>query len=463
MGVVAAYTVPHPPLIVPAVGRGQEAEISDTISSFDEVARRVADHSPDTVVITSPHAPAFRDGFFVSKTPTEKGSMAAFRQPQESLSVEIDEPFANLLSDEMEKHNLLCAPARSGMDEIDHGSYVPLFFLNKTIDFSKVRFVRIGLSGLPPEDHRLLGELISQTADELNRKCVIIASGDWSHKLTPDGPYGFVPEGPIFDEQLAEVLSSGNLNRLFHMDEKVCENAAECGLRSFQIMAGALKNKSFTSELLSYEGPFGVGYGISAFEVDETPASSKEEAEIEEATHGFDPLVELARQTIDEFVASGNVISIPKDFPEEYRHRKAGVFVSLHEKGMLRGCIGTIEPRHHSIAEEVITNAISAATSDPRFPPVEPEELDYLEYSVDVLGDAEPVDSLIELDPRRYGVIVTHGRKRGLLLPDLEGVDTAMDQVAIAKQKAGIAPGENAKLERFEVIRHTAGGAPRKA
>jgi len=106
---------------------------------------------------------------------------------------------------------------------------------------------------------------------------------------------------------------------------------------------------------------------------------------------------------------------------------------------------------------------VSAATSDPRFPAVAATELDCLEYSVDVLGESEPVDDLVELDPKRYGVIVTHGWRRGLLLPDLEGVDTAMDQIAIAKNKAGIAPDENAKLERFEVVRHTAGGAPRKS
>lgn len=461
MSIVAAYAVPHPPLIVPAVGRGQEAEVADTTTAFEEVARRVAEHRPDTIVITSPHAPAFRDGFFVSQTTTEEGSMANFGQPQEALDVQVDVPFARELAEAMEKHNLLCAPPRAELSEIDHGTYVPLYFLNRTLDLSRVRIVRIGLSGLPAEDHRLLGELVAKTADGLHRKCVIIASGDWSHKLKPDGPYGFAPEGPRFDETVAAIFKSGDLAQLFSLDEAMCEDAAECGLRSFQIMAGALEGDAFTAELLSYEGPFGVGYGIAAFEVEQRPDSSQEEARQEEGMHGHDPLVALARATIDEYVTTGKTPRIPKDFPEEYKHRKAGVFVSLHEGGELRGCIGTIEPRHHSIAEEVIANAVSAATADPRFPAVSPDELDYLEYSVDVLSEPERVDSLIELDPKHYGVIVSHGWKRGLLLPDLEGVDTVMDQIAIAKQKAGIGPSENAKLERFEVIRHTAGGAPR--
>ena len=137
--------------------------------------------------------------------------------------------------------------------------------------------------------------------------------------------------------------------------------------------------------------------------------------------------------------------------------------MSLHKHGQLRGCIVTIAPVRKSLAEEVIRNGVAAATEDPRFAPVRPEELPFLEYSVDVLGEPEPVDNLEELDPTRYGVIVTRGHRRGLLLPDLEGVDTVFDQIAIAKQKAGIRPDEQVHLERFEVVRHTAGGEPRRS
>lgn len=132
----------------------------------------------------------------------------------------------------------------------------------------------------------------------------------------------------------------------------------------------------------------------------------------------------------------------------------AGVFVSLKKHGQLRGCIGTIVPTRSSAAEEIVQNAISAATNDPRFPKVDASELDELEYSVDILGRPEPVESLDQLDPSRYGVIVSRGSKRGLLLPDLEGVDTVEEQVEIARHKADIGPGEQVKLERFEVMRY---------
>jgi len=130
------------------------------------------------------------------------------------------------------------------------------------------------------------------------------------------------------------------------------------------------------------------------------------------------------------------------------------VFVSIHKHGELRGCIGTFEPAEKNIAEEVITNAINSATRDPRFSPVTPAELADLEYSVDVLTEPEPVTSEAELDPKRYGVIVESGGRRGLLLPDLEGVDTVAQQIEICRSKAGITPHEPVKLYRFEVSRY---------
>jgi len=166
------------------------------------------------------------------------------------------------------------------------------------------------------------------------------------------------------------------------------------------------------------------------------------------------PLVELAKETIRSYVCTGSTPDLPKNLSPELRGR-AGVFVSIHKKdGSLRGCIGTFEPATPNIATEIIQNAVSAATSDPRFPPITPEELDDLDISVDVLSPPERVYSLSDLDPKRYGVIVRSGWRCGLLLPDLEGVDSAEQQVSIAMRKAGILPGEEIELLRFTVKRH---------
>ena len=166
-----------------------------------------------------------------------------------------------------------------------------------------------------------------------------------------------------------------------------------------------------------------------------------------------DPLVALAKEAVEEYVRFGRTTSVPAPVPAELVAR-AGAFVCLKRNGQLRGCIGTIEPTKPSLAVEIISNAINSATEDPRFFPVTADELDDLEYTVDVLSHAELVNGLDKLDPKKYGVIVESGYKRGLLLPDLEGVDTVEDQVGIAMKKAGIYRDEPVTLYRFEVKRH---------
>lgn len=170
----------------------------------------------------------------------------------------------------------------------------------------------------------------------------------------------------------------------------------------------------------------------------------------------MDPYVQLAKNTIDLYICKGKIYQPEaEELTEEMRTARAGAFVSIHKNADLRGCIGTIAPTRETLAAEIISNAISASTRDPRFPSIREDELDQLTISVDVLGEAQPVSSLDELDVKRYGVIVQKGYRRGLLLPDLEGVDTVDCQIAIARQKAGIGQTEmGVRLYRFEVIRH---------
>lgn len=166
------------------------------------------------------------------------------------------------------------------------------------------------------------------------------------------------------------------------------------------------------------------------------------------------PLVKLAKRAVEEYIKNKRVIEPPKELSKEME-LKAGVFVSLKKHGELRGCIGTIQPLTDSVATEAIRNAISSATQDWRFPPVIEEELSELEYSVDVLYPAEEIKALSELNPKKYGVIVSKGKRKGLLLPDLEGVNSVSEQLYITKLKAGIEPDdEDVKIERFEVKRY---------
>ena len=164
--------------------------------------------------------------------------------------------------------------------------------------------------------------------------------------------------------------------------------------------------------------------------------------------------VKIAREAIEKYVKTGEKIVLSSNALKGLRNKKAGVFVSLKKFGNLRGCIGTFMPVQENILREIIENAISAATADPRFSPVTSGELKDLNVSVDVLTPPQEVDNISELNPKKYGVIVSSGYKKGLLLPDLDGVDTAEYQIEIAKQKAGIYPREKVKLFRFEVKRY---------
>ena len=163
--------------------------------------------------------------------------------------------------------------------------------------------------------------------------------------------------------------------------------------------------------------------------------------------------VRLAYRAINNYVKH-NKAEVPSGLPEELTKRRAGVFVSIKKHGNLRGCIGTIEPVRESIAEEIVRNAVSACAHDPRFSPVTPDELDMLDVSVDVLTNPVPVKSESELDVKKYGIIVESGYKRGVLLPDLDGIDDVAQQMEVAKRKAGISDAEDFRILRFEVVRH---------
>lgn len=461
MALQAAFIVPHPPLIIPAVGRGKETGIQATIDAYDEVAQQIAALKPQTIVVTSPHATAYRDYFHISPGSSAQGDMRRFDARDTELSCRYDTELASRISTLAAAEHFPAGTEGERDPSIDHATYIPLYFIDKF--YQDYEVVRIGLSGYGPMEHYHLGQLITQAADQLDRRVVLVASGDLSHKLTYDGPYGFAPEGPAFDERITEAMVQGDFMRILSFDEGFCDKAAECGLRSFQIMAGALDGKSVDARLLSYEGPFGVGYAVASFIVtgdDDTRRfgtryEDEQRMKVQQARAHEDPYVTLARASVEHFVREGTPLPRPEDLPEEMLTQRAGVFVSLHEHGRLRGCIGTIGPVTPCIADEIIRNGVSACSEDPRFDPVRPNELDQLEISVDVLGEPQDIASTDELDPQRYGVIVSNGGRRGLLLPMLDGVDTVAEQVEIAMRKGGIGPHEpGTTFQRFEVVRH---------
>ncbi len=431
MKILGAFMVPHPPLIVDEIGQDDIKEIQKTYDSYIEVAKEIENLKPDTIIISSPHAPLYRDYFYLPSGEYGTGSFGRFGAPE----IKFNEKYDIELIDEIEKlskeKNFPCG--RVNNEELDHGTMVPLYFINKF--FKDYNLVVVGLSGISLEANFEMGKIILEAANKLDRRIVYIASGDLSHKLQNDGPYGFVPEGPLYDKRIIDVMSHARFNELLDFDSDFLDTAAECGHRSFIMMSGFLNNTKVTPKFYSHEDITGVGYGICSY-------------------YPLDPYVFLARETINTYVKERRVIDVPKNLPSEMINNEQAVFVSIHKNGNLRGCIGTLYPTCECVAKEIISNAILASTHDDRFTPITEDELNDLEINVDVLTTPEDIDNESSLDPKKYGVIVTSGFKKGVLLPDLEGVDTIDEQIEIAKRKAGIFDNEKIKLQRFEVIRH---------
>ncbi|GAV24683.1 hypothetical protein ciss_06160 [Carboxydothermus islandicus] len=465
MNNIYGIAAPHPPIIIPEIGRGEEKKCQNTINALKELKEKIKKINPETLIVISPHAPLFSDVVAVNMNEKLTGNFGNFGAPEITFSYQTDLEFARTFITKAKHEGVSVAGIDAGLARVvrvpttlDHGTMVPLYYLDPE---QKYRLVVVSQGLIPFSEIYRLGTIIREVAAELKRQIVIIASGDLSHRLTPDAPAGYDPSGRYFDRLMVDVFTKGDPWELLTIDKSFAEQAGECGLRSFIMLFGAFEGYRVRSGVLSYEGPFGVGYLVAEVEAQGEDKERyfypklivKKQEEIKKRREKESPYVRLAREALETYVRTGKTITPPEPLPEIFK-RKAGVFVSIKKDGELRGCIGTIAPTTENLAEEIIKNSLEAGLRDPRFEPVEEGELDELTYSVDILYPPEEVRDLAELDPRKYGVIVSKGFRRGLLLPDLEGVDTVEKQLAIAKRKAGIAPDEPVKIERFLVERY---------
>ncbi|MDR1292109.1 MAG: AmmeMemoRadiSam system protein A [Clostridiales Family XIII bacterium] len=457
-----AFLLPHPPLIVPGIGNGDE--IPSTRAAMERVASEVADMNPETIVYITPHSCVYGDYIHISPGTKASGDLGQFRARNVKFSAEYDEELASLIGEISSADGLPAGPLGERDASLDHGVLVPMYFIGGA-GAGAAKIVRISLSGFSLADHYRFGSYVSEAVNRLGRRAVLIASGDMSHRLKEDGPYGFAPEGPAHDEYVKSCLETSDMRGLLAIEPSVRKGAGECGLASVVVAAGYLDGREVKSEVYSYEGPYGVGYLVAALTGgDEAPSLlpgilSDREAAITRTREAEDPYVRLARANVERYVTTGRgmtaaYVSGSDEWPDELFTDHAGVFVSIKKDGELRGCIGTTVPTMDSIAAEILSNSVSAAARDPRFEPIDESELDSLTYSVDVLAAPEKIDGPDGLDVKRYGVIVSRGGRRGLLLPDLDGVDTPEQQIDIARRKGGIGKGEPCSLERFEVVRH---------
>jgi len=443
---VFAGIAPHPPIIVPEVGGEAIGDVRGSIDAMAELTRRVINSGAETVIVVSPHAPLERSVFVAYDGPQLYGDFADFRAPAAVVVAELDEELLNRITAAAGEQKLVVERIKGR--ELDHGTMVPLYFLQRHGWHGRV--VALGYSFLTNEDHIRFGKCIRAAVDAGGRPVAFIASGDLSHRLKPGAPAGYNPDAHRFDEEVVDAIRNCLTDRIVNVDPELRRLAGECGYRSMLVALGAVQGIEASCEVISYEGPFGVGYMVA-----QLVASHAGNARHPDSDLVGSELPALARQAIETFAKEDAVIA-PPDSLSELLKARAACFVSIKTiAGDLRGCMGTLEPTKDSLAAEVIANALTAATRDPRFPPVRADELPRLKYSVDVLTSPEPAQ-LADLDPKTYGVIVEeeNGSRRGLLLPDLEGIDTVAQQIEIASRKAGIKPGTPVRFLRFRAERY---------
>ncbi len=428
-GIVAGALVAHPPILVPEVGGNESARVSATADALRRLDDTLAQHPASHILMVSPHSPSGHSQIPVRRGTRARGDLTRFRAPKIRVDARIDQDASA---------RLVGAANDAGFpliwtddSELDHGVVVPLVFLERTR--KDKLFIFLGISGWPLQRFVEFGAWLQ--GHLAARSVVLIASGDLSHRLTPGAPAGFRPEGRVFDELVIDALRSRDWQRIEGLDPDFIENAGECGLRPLATLLGAARAAGLGSTVLSYEGPFGVGYPVVEFTASPAPEP------------GVD-LQSLGRRAIEHYLRHRELIEPPQPIPRELQSPSA-VFVTLGKRGELRGCVGSLYPTEASAAHEFIRYVVASAVRDPRFEPVRLEEVAELSVKLQLLDPPEPVSELTDLDPAHYGLIVRSGDRQGLLLPGIEQIETAEEQLTAACAKAGISPFTPVEMLRF--------------
>jgi AmmeMemoRadiSam system protein A len=417
----------HAPIVIPAIAGPRAKQCSQTTAAMREAARRVVDSAPDVLVVISPHAPRNGAHWGIDGSAVIEGSFANFGVPDVGLRLPGAPDAARGLA-QTARGNLLpvyTLPAAP----LDHGALVPLYFMVEAGWRGATLLVALPMPGAQSEER--FGQAVRDAAAACGQRWAVLASGDMSHRLQRGAPAGYHPDAFRFDAAFVEALRQLDYRAACSPDPQLQELAAEDVVASTCVAYGATAGCNYGAEFLSYEGPFGVGYCEAVLSDTSTPPRE---------------LLDVARDAI-----RGRTNATHRDVDPVWREPRA-VFVTLRSPdGQLRGCIGQLAPTEPDLVREVERAAIAAATRDPRFPPVSDDEIDDLRIEVSVLERPVPIASPSQLDPHRYGVVVHSGPRRGVLLPNVEGVDTIELQLRIACEKAGIAPGEHFDMERFLV------------
>jgi AmmeMemoRadiSam system protein A len=449
MPIPCAVLMCHAPIVVPQVGGSRAAECARTTQAMSDAAARLVAHRPDAIAVISPHAPRDRRAFGVCGEDALQGRFERFGVPEVGVELLGAPELARAVRESARRLAVETCPL-SGR-ELDHGALVPMYFVRRAGWTGPTLLLSLPYPGTGAEP--VMGRALSEAARALGQRLCVLASGDMSHRLIHGAPAGYHPEARAFDARFTDLIARGELHDAVQIDVALRELAAEDVVDSCAVAAGAVDFDATGHRVLHYEGPFGVGYLEAVLHETAHGADEHAEGDPSETGAGQPPAELLA-------IARASIAAHLRD--ERYRpralrppwRRSRGVFVTLRTRDHeLRGCVGHMEPLFVTLAQEVAACAAAAATRDSRFAPVSADELDGLRIEISLLGEARAVESMADLDPTRYGVVVSSGARRGVLLPGIDGIHTAREQVRIAAAKAGLSPAAALTLQRFEVTK----------
>lgn len=272
MSLVACYFTPHPAVIVPQVGGAMLEGVRATVNSMERLGEEVARLAPETIVVISPHAGFHRRHMGVGVSARYRGSLAQFGAPEVAIELEGNTSLGEaVLRDALARALPVLPLGMTNTDgELDHGTLVPLHFLLSSLP-GRPRLLLLTFSLLGQEEHIEFGRAVGAAIEVSGGRTVFVASGDLSHRLTRDAPAGYTPRGPEFDERVREAFAAGDGDALVHLPATLADAAGECGYRSLLVLFGLLSGRDFRTRVLSYEGPFGVGYLVGAVDLDGPP------------------------------------------------------------------------------------------------------------------------------------------------------------------------------------------------
>lgn len=463
--IIHHFFLPHPPAAIPKVGGKTTAQLSKTREGLQKAAKTIAEQKPDTVIIITPHGPCFQDMFYMPSQKRISGDFSAFGCKKLILGFDNDLELAKLISGHVKNRGLNAGFAddatmkRFGIPyDLDHGVTVPLYFIAQ--EYRDFKVLPISLSGLGGKEHYRFGILLREAIRQSDRNVVIIAGGNLSHKLSKNTPYGYSEDGVSFDQSIRKLLLAEDAKGFLTLSPKEIEKAAPCGINAYRTVLGTLDGFRFLPRILSYEAPLGIGYLCAELTCGKATESVfthfliEDEQQKELLRAREHSAVKLARYAIEAFLHGEKNPKVPPNTPEELLTAQSGVFVSLYNDGEQRGCIGTTCATHPNLAEEIIYNAICAATRDKEYAPIGLRELHDLTITVDVIHTPEEITDKNQIDPQKHGIIVENRGKIGIILPAVVGINTAEAQISAARERAGIHPWHRLKIRRFSVTHY---------